>query len=89
MASTEVSAGTIHYEETGHGPPLVMVGGLAMDGRLWERVAAELAPAHRCLMPTMPLGSHPEPMRRRRRSLAARDGADHRRVHREPRARRT
>jgi pimeloyl-ACP methyl ester carboxylesterase len=63
MASTEVSAGTIHYEETGEGPPLVMVGGLAMDGRLWERVAAELAPAHRCLMPTMPFGSHPEPMR--------------------------
>ncbi len=63
MPSTEVSAGTIHYEETGQGPPLVMVGGLAMDGRLWEGVAAELAPAHRCLMPTMPFGSHPEPMR--------------------------
>jgi pimeloyl-ACP methyl ester carboxylesterase len=63
MASTEVSAGTIHYEETGQGPPLVMVGGLAMDGRLWEGVAAELAPTHRCLMPTMPFGAHPEPMR--------------------------
>jgi pimeloyl-ACP methyl ester carboxylesterase len=63
MASTEVSAGTIHYEETGQGPPLVMVGGLAMDGRLWEGVAAELAPTHRCLMPTMPFGSHKEPMR--------------------------
>ncbi len=63
MASTEVSAGTIHYGETGQGAPLVMVGGLAMDGRLWERVASELAPTHRCLMPTMPLGSHPEPMR--------------------------
>lgn len=63
MASTEVSAGTIHYEETGEGPSLVMVGGLAMDGRLWERVADELAPTHRCLMPTMPFGAHPEPMR--------------------------
>ena len=63
MASTEVSAGTIHYEEIGNGPPLVMVGGLAMDGRLWERVAAELAPTHRCLMPTLPFGAHPEPMR--------------------------
>jgi pimeloyl-ACP methyl ester carboxylesterase len=63
MASTEVSAGTIHYQETGQGPPIVMVGGLAMDGRLWEKVAAELAPSHRCLMPTMPFGSHPEPMR--------------------------
>jgi pimeloyl-ACP methyl ester carboxylesterase len=63
MASTEVSAGTIHYAEIGQGAPLVMVGGLAMDGRLWERVATALAPAHRCLMPTMPFGSHPEPMR--------------------------
>ena len=63
MPSTEVSAGTIHYEEAGEGPPLVMVGGLAMDGRLWEGVSAELAATHRCLMPTMPFGSHPEPMR--------------------------
>jgi pimeloyl-ACP methyl ester carboxylesterase len=63
MPATDVSAGTIHYEETGEGPPLVLVGGLAMDGRLWEEVAAELAPRHRCLMPTMPFGSHPEPMR--------------------------
>lgn len=63
MASAEVSAGTIHYEEIGSGRPLVMVGGLAMDGRLWERVAAELAPTHRCLMPTLPFGAHPEPMR--------------------------
>jgi pimeloyl-ACP methyl ester carboxylesterase len=63
MASTEVSAGTIHYEEIGDGPPLVMIGGLAMDGRLWEQVAAELSSTHRCLMPTMPFGSHPEPMR--------------------------
>src|SRR5262249_10664217 len=63
MPTIEVSAGRIHYEETGEGPPLVLVGGLAMDGRLWEKVAAELAPRHRCLMPTMPFGSHPEPMR--------------------------
>jgi pimeloyl-ACP methyl ester carboxylesterase len=35
-----------------------------MDGRLWDGVATELAPTHRCVMPTMPLGSHPEPMRR-------------------------
>ena len=63
MPSTEVSAGTIHYEEVGEGPPLVMVDGLAMDGRLWDGVAAELAPTHRCIMPTLPFGSHLEPMR--------------------------
>jgi pimeloyl-ACP methyl ester carboxylesterase len=63
MPSTKVSAGTIHYEEVGEGPPLVMVGGLAMDWRLWEGVSAELADTYRCLMLTMPFGSHPEPMR--------------------------
>ena len=63
MPSTEVSAGTIGYQETGEGAPLVMVGGLAMNGRLWDGVAAELAPTHRCLMPTMPFGAHVEPMR--------------------------
>jgi pimeloyl-ACP methyl ester carboxylesterase len=63
MGVVEVSAGPIHYEERGEGPPLVLLGGLAMDWRLWEGVAAELAPSHRCVMPTMPLGSHPEPMR--------------------------
>lgn len=63
MPSSEVSAGTIHYQEVGEGPPLVLVHGLAMDGRLWDGVAAELAPAHRCIMPTLPFGSHREPMR--------------------------
>jgi pimeloyl-ACP methyl ester carboxylesterase len=63
MPETEVSAGTIHYAETGEGPPLVLIHGLLMDGRVWEGVAAELAPTHRCIMPTLPFGSHREPMR--------------------------
>jgi pimeloyl-ACP methyl ester carboxylesterase len=63
MPATEVSAGTIHYEETGEGPPLVFIHGLFMDGRLWDGVAAELAATHRCIMPTLPFGSHREPMR--------------------------
>ena len=63
MPSAEVPAGTIHYQEVGEGPPLVMLHGLAMDGRLWDGVAAQLAPTHRCIMPTLPLGSHLEPMR--------------------------
>ena len=63
MPSTEVSAGTIHYEEVGEGPPLVMVGGLAMDGASGRGSRPSSAPTHRCLMPTLPFGSHPEPMR--------------------------
>lgn len=62
MPATEVSAGRIHYQEAGEGAPLVMLHGLAMDGRLWDGVSAELASTHRCIMPTLPLGSHLEPM---------------------------
>lgn len=63
MAEVELSAGTIHYEEAGDGPPLVLVHGLMMDGRLWDGVVAELTASRRCLTPTLPLGSHREAMR--------------------------
>ncbi len=55
----ELSAGTIEYEDSGgEGPVVVLIGGLAMDWRLWEDVIDELAPEFRCIAPTMPLGSH-------------------------------
>lgn len=55
----ELSAGTIEYEDTGgDGPAAVLIGGLAMDWRLWQGVIGELAPDFRCIAPTMPLGSH-------------------------------
>lgn len=63
MPEVELSAGTIHYEESGEGAPLVLLHGLAMDGRLWDGVVAELGPGHRCIAPTWPLGSHRTPMR--------------------------
>jgi pimeloyl-ACP methyl ester carboxylesterase len=64
MPEIELSAGTIEYEDTGgDGPALVLLHGLAMDGRLWKDVVAELAPEFRCIMPTLPLGSHRVPMR--------------------------
>lgn len=63
MAEVELSAGTIHYEESGEGAPLVLLHGLAMDGRLWDGVVAELGPGYRCIAPTWPLGSHRTPMR--------------------------
>lgn len=64
MAEIELSAGTIEYGDTGgEGTPIVFLSGLAMDGRLWDGVVAELRSTHRCLTPTLPLGSHRHPMR--------------------------
>jgi pimeloyl-ACP methyl ester carboxylesterase len=60
----ELSAGTIDYEDTGgRGPIVVLLHGLAMDGSLWRNVVHELRTDHRCVVPTLPLGSHRRPMR--------------------------
>ena len=62
MREIELEAGTIEYEDRGEGPVLVLIGGLAMDWRLWEEVIALLGPGYRCIAPNMPLGSHRTPM---------------------------
>jgi len=59
MATVELSAGTIEYDDTGgSGPVVVLVHGLAMDGSLWDGVVSDLCPGARCIRPTMPFGSH-------------------------------
>jgi pimeloyl-ACP methyl ester carboxylesterase len=63
MPELELSAGTIEYEDTGgDGPHLVLLHGLVMDGSLWRKVVAELRADFRCVVPTLPLGSHEHPM---------------------------
>jgi pimeloyl-ACP methyl ester carboxylesterase len=42
---------------------VVLLHGLAMDGSVWSQVVQQLRPDHRCLVPTLPLGSHRKPMR--------------------------
>jgi pimeloyl-ACP methyl ester carboxylesterase len=54
--------GTIHYRESGEGPPIVFVHGLLVDGRLWRKVTPLLENDFRCIVPELPLGSHPQPM---------------------------
>jgi pimeloyl-ACP methyl ester carboxylesterase len=64
MQEIELSAGIIEYEDTGgSGPVVVLLHGLAMDGSLWRHVVRELRADHRCIVPTLPFGSHRRPMR--------------------------
>jgi pimeloyl-ACP methyl ester carboxylesterase len=64
MPELELTAGTIDYEDTGGaGPVLVLLGGLVMDGSVWDPLLDDLRRDHRCVVPTLPLGAHRRPMR--------------------------
>ncbi len=64
MPEIELTAGTIDYEDTGgDGPVLVLLGGLIMDGSVWDPLVEELRGEFRCIVPTLPLGAHRKPMR--------------------------
>lgn len=64
MPELELSAGAIEYEDTGgDGPTIVFSHGLFMDGSQWRHVVADLRADYRCVLPTLPLGAHRQPMR--------------------------
>ena len=61
----DLTAGKIEYDDTGgEGPVVVFVHGLLVDGTLWRKVVARLD-GFRCIVPTLPLGSHRIPVRDR------------------------
>ena len=62
MQTVTVPAGEIEYDETGSGPPVVLLHGLLMDASLWDGVIAGLSGGYRCVAPTLPLGAHRHPM---------------------------
>jgi pimeloyl-ACP methyl ester carboxylesterase len=64
MPEVELAAGVIEYEDTGGGgSPLVLLHGLAMDGRAWRKVVEQLRDEHRCILPTLPFGAHRRAMK--------------------------
>ena len=74
MPEITLPQGTIHYRDTGEGPPVVFLHGLLVDGEVWRKVPPLLQGAARSIVPDLPLGSHriarecgrrPQPGRRR------------------------
>jgi pimeloyl-ACP methyl ester carboxylesterase len=64
LTMIDLSAGPIDYIDTGgDGPTVVLLHGVLMNHTVWHDVIAELTPLFRCIAPTLPLGSHRQPMR--------------------------
>jgi len=60
--AVELAQGKIHYRDTGEGEVLLFVHGLLVDGTVWHDAVTRLASKYRCIVPDLPLGSHPEAM---------------------------
>jgi pimeloyl-ACP methyl ester carboxylesterase len=67
MTRLALKQATIEYQQYGpqdsaH-PPVVFVHGVLVDGQLWREVAERLGRlGYRCIVPTLPLGSHTIPV---------------------------
>jgi pimeloyl-ACP methyl ester carboxylesterase len=58
MPEIKLPQGTIHYRDSGDGPPVVFVHGLLVSGTLWRKVPPLLDDTARSIVPDLPLGSH-------------------------------
>src|SRR5215475_7956542 len=63
MSHVELPQGTVHYQDCGAGAPVVFLHGYLMGARLWDPVVQRLEGEFRCLVPELPFGAHPAPMR--------------------------
>ncbi|MFJ5548180.1 alpha/beta fold hydrolase [Streptomyces sp. NPDC093225] len=62
MPRIELSCGPIDYQDTGGaGPVLVFGHGVPMNETQWRKVVP-LLDGYRCVLPTLPLGGHRQPM---------------------------
>ncbi len=62
MPEIKLSHGTLQYRDEGTGRPVVLIHGLLVSGRVWDRMIPALAPHARLIVPDLPLGSHRRPM---------------------------
>ncbi|MCA6091240.1 alpha/beta hydrolase [Streptomyces sp. SCA3-4] len=62
MKDVALPAGVIEYDETGSGPPVVLLHGLLMDHKQWDRALPLLPEGFRYVRPVLPLGAHRRPM---------------------------
>ena len=63
MPDIQLPHGTVRYQESGAGAPVVFLHGYLMGARLWDPVTRLLDGEFRCLVPELPFGAHPAPMR--------------------------
>jgi len=63
MPHVELSHGPLHYRDSGAGAPVVFLHGYLMGARLWDPVVRLLDGEFRCLVPELPCGAHPAPMK--------------------------
>ncbi|GAA1560408.1 alpha/beta fold hydrolase [Kribbella hippodromi] len=59
----DLPQGAIRYRYSGTGAPIVFLHGALCNGEIWRGVVPELAGEYRCIVPDLPKGSHPFPMR--------------------------
>jgi pimeloyl-ACP methyl ester carboxylesterase len=63
MPQVELQHGTVHYHDSGTGAPIVFLHGYLMGANLWDPVVRRLDAEFRCVVPELPFGAHPAPMR--------------------------
>ncbi|MEM8533792.1 MAG: alpha/beta hydrolase [Chloroflexota bacterium] len=56
--SVVLPQGTIFYQESGSGPPIVFVHGLLVNSNVWCYIMPELSQQFRCIAPDLPMGAH-------------------------------
>ncbi|MEU2031243.1 alpha/beta fold hydrolase [Nocardia amamiensis] len=63
MPTIDLPVGRVHYAERGEGPPVVLLHGLLMNHTLWDEVLDLLPDGFRYVLPDLPLGAHPIPLK--------------------------
>ena len=63
MATVDLPCGTLHYQQSGTGVPIVFLHGYLQGANLWDPVVQLLAGEFRCITPELPFGAHPTPLR--------------------------